>query len=238
MAGLHDRRMAHAGGYICRRAGFRRLHKPPMVLSKRCRLREDDREKLMEAAKVPGVSVRTMHKLWNIFHDQKKRKISWSTCQRTLQREKAPLRQCFDTLTLPGRPGRRDAVLLVANLPNLLRHMLDLAPQLADLWGENALLQPVLYHDEAPAGNILSLQKLKKCSFFYLTFDIFLPLIGDTAARRSAAKRGAEPNRRHWLRGRCGGQALAKFPREQSHRLEADHPPCGPLEGPAGRWNF
>ena len=153
-----------------------------MVLSKRCRLREDDREKLMEAAKVPGVSVRTMHKLWNIFHDQKKRKISWSTCQRTLQREKAPLRQCFDTLTLPGRPGRRDAVLLVANLPNLLRHMLDRALQLADLWGENTLLQPVLYHDEAQAGNILSLQKLKKCSLFYLTFDIFLPLFGDTAA--------------------------------------------------------
>lgn len=79
---------------------------------------------------------------------------------------------CFQTVRLPNTEGD----LVVAKLPEIVQHVCARAPSFADSFvatlGEETRpeLHGILYTDEVIGGNILSVQKKKKCNMFYLGF--------------------------------------------------------------------
>ena len=146
-------------------------------MKRRSAARENRDKRLLEAMTAGGLSARAAHKVWNIFRPNKRDQVGWSTVQRRIRQETTPFRDCFDVVQLPGS----SASMCVANLPKVLRMVADKSPALTQYLldgSERQPLQPVLYHDDAQAGNILSWHKRKKATLFALSFDAWLPLWG------------------------------------------------------------
>ena len=100
--------------------------------------------------------------------------MTYPQFKRQFQKLVQPCSLCYQDVLLPTAAGE-PVVMLVANLPKLLRHVVAESPayKTALLAGlqQDHVLKPVLYHDEAQGGNLLAHVKKKKATLFYICFQ-------------------------------------------------------------------
>ena len=112
-------------------------------------------------------------KQWNLLQPQEAR-MTYPQFKRQFQKLVQPCSLCCQDVLLPTAAGE-PVVMLVANLPKLLRHVVAESPayKTALLAGlqQDHVLKPVLYHDEAQGGNLLAHVKKKKATLFYICFQ-------------------------------------------------------------------
>lgn len=144
---------------------------PP--LKKRKTLESDAAARLRSCIGTTGASDAAVCSIWNKAVTAPDEKVKPGTFKKHVQKALQPALNCFEKFALPGANGE-DVEIYVANMEKMLHFVGSEMPSLAVLLGkalsQGAILQPVIYHDEAIAGNPLSAEKVMKSMLVYLSW--------------------------------------------------------------------
>ena len=126
-------------------------------------------------ARTPQVSSYKAAQLWNAWNPSADQRVTARAARRAREAERSAHGHCFQRLSCPAQGG--ELTLVVARLPALMQTVADAAPSWGDaflrglpLGAQTAQVQGIIYSDEVIGGNILSVQKKKKVSLFYVGF--------------------------------------------------------------------
>ena len=129
---------------------------------KRKQCDEKLQERISAALAVKGASERATREIWNLAQPAEGSSLSSKQFGKHVDEALEPS-HCFDILHLPSKRDSPEAF-PVANIPKLLRFIGSRMPALSGLLKDRLqhssnLLSPLIYHDEAQAGNILAVHK-------------------------------------------------------------------------------
>ena len=140
---------------------------------KRKTLESDAAARLRSCIGTTGASDAAVCSIWNKAVSAPDEKVKPGTFKKHVQKALQPALECFEKFALPGANGE-DVEIYVANMEKMLHFVGSEMPSLAVLLGkalsQGAILQPVIYHDEAIAGNPLSAEKVMKSMLVYLSW--------------------------------------------------------------------
>ena len=135
-------------------------------------LGEKDDEKLKRALNVRGASERAVGEIWNIIQPEEKQ-ISRGSLLRAQDENLSQWRAAMTDVAFKTEDGSEQTLPIVdlkicldifCSKSDAFRHVLTQALE------TNGRLTPLLFCDEATAGNILSVDKLKKSCLFYMSW--------------------------------------------------------------------
>ena len=135
-------------------------------------LGEKDDDKLKRALNVRGASERAVGEIWNIIQPEEKQ-ISRGSLLRAQDENLSPWRAAMTDVAFKDEDGSEQILPIVdlkvcldifCSKSDAFRHVLTRALE------TNGRLTPLLFCDEATAGNILSVDKIKKSCLFYMSW--------------------------------------------------------------------
>ena len=133
----------------------------------------DAGRRLKEVIGTPGASDRAVCSIWNKAVKDPEDKVKSSTFKSYVQKSLAPALSCYDRFELQAVEGETVEI-YIANIEKLILYLGTQMPGLADLLRvplrQGAVLQPIIYHDEAIASNPLSTEKLMKSMMVYYSW--------------------------------------------------------------------
>eukprot|EP00438_Fugacium_kawagutii_P003953 Skav236711 [mRNA] locus=scaffold738:453376:455118:+ [translate_table: standard] len=127
---------------------------------------------LRKALKVRGASERAVCEIWNLTQPEENR-VSRGFFEAEVADELSPWKECLRPVTLEGLSiptfdvpvvDIKDVILKICDRSTAFCHALERALE------TNPVLTPVFYYDDCIAGNILSVEKQRKCSMFYMSW--------------------------------------------------------------------
>ena len=136
------------------------------------KLDEKDQEKLQRALNVRGASERAVGEIWNIIQPEEAQ-ICRKTLQRNVDENLNPWRAAMTEVAFKDDSGSEQVLPIVdlkacldifCSKSSAFRNVLTQALE------KNSCLTPILFCDEATAGNVLSVDKLKKSCLFYMSW--------------------------------------------------------------------
>eukprot|EP00435_Cladocopium_sp_Y103_P024378 s2819_g6.t1 len=143
----------------------------PEAMPKRA-LDEKNQEKLKRALNVRGASERAVGEIWNIIQPEESQ-ISRGSLLRTVDENLSPWKAALTDVRFKDKNGSElflPVVDLKACLDIFCSQSEAFRNVLTQALEKNGRLTPLLFCDEATAGNILSVDKLKKSCLFYMSW--------------------------------------------------------------------
>ena len=140
-------------------------------MSKR-KLSEETREKLSRCLGVRGASERAVQELWNICTPEEDH-LTRGTFEREVLKELGPWKECISPATFECHDGTTVALPLInfrKAVQQFCHDSQDFRFALQKALANNHKLTPVLYADEATAGNVLSVDKSRKACLYYVSW--------------------------------------------------------------------
>ena len=145
------------------------------VRQSRCpkrKLSHEDVGKLHKAMRVRGASERAVHQIWNICNDEDKN-IGRGSFERAVEVEPSTWKNAFEHVEFPRVDGSKISLPIVRLdkcLPQMCAEADSFHRAFSKALEQGGKLTPVLYCDEATAGNVLSVAKSRKCNLYYLSW--------------------------------------------------------------------
>lgn len=131
-----------------------------------------DEATLQKCLQVRGASERAVHEIWNLCHDEDKA-LSRGTFERNVDRGAEPWLEVTETVTFACHDGS-DVCLPIVNLQHYLQKMCNDVPgwksTLETALSQTGSLSPVLFCDECTSGNVLAVNKDRKCNLYHLSW--------------------------------------------------------------------
>ena len=138
------------------------------------KLSDEDTNKLHRAMRVRGASERAVHQIWNICHDDEEGKqVSRGSFERAVEVELSTWKDAFENMEfqcVDGSTMSLPILRLDKCLPQMCAEADSYHHAFSKALQQGGKLTPVLYCDEATAGNVLSVTKNRKCNLYYLSW--------------------------------------------------------------------
>ena len=138
------------------------------------KLSDEDTNKLHRAMRVRGASERAVHQIWNICHDDDEGKqVSRGSFERAVEVELSTWKDAFENMEfqcVDGSTMSLPILRLDKCLPQMCAEADSYHHAFSKALQQGGKLTPVLYCDEATAGNVLSVTKNRKCNLYYLSW--------------------------------------------------------------------
>ena len=132
----------------------------------------EDEQTFRRAASVRGASERAAAEIWNIIQPASKQ-LSHSKAAGLVDEDLKPWRDCMTAETFLRNDGSTQEIPLV-DLKTCLQHLcaqsLDYRFAMTDALQSGGHLTPIVFADEATAGNVLSADKARKACLWYITW--------------------------------------------------------------------
>lgn len=142
-------------------------------MSRKKRLCESDEDNLRKAVRVRGASERAVYEIWNIAQEGTDRTVARGTFQQTVQRGLEPWTSAMHHVKFACADGP-DIELPIINLQLCLTKFCsesaDFQRALTRALNCSPTLTPILYADEATAGNVLAVNKKRKANLYYMSW--------------------------------------------------------------------
>ena len=135
-------------------------------------LSTDDQSRLLRGIQVPGASERAVHELWNIFRDEDQH-ISRGAFTDMVEQGLAPWYDVTSAISFETKDGSQQEIQIVDLKRCLEKLCLEsgcFREALIRATSGTGSLTPVLYCDEATAGNVLAVDKARKACLFYMSY--------------------------------------------------------------------
>ena len=124
------------------------------------------------AASVRGSSERAVVEIWNIIHPPSK-KISHAQAARLVAQDLKPWTDCMTAETFLRNDGSAETIPIVdlkKCLEHLCAHSLEYRLAIEEALQNGGTLTPIIFADEATSGNVLSADKARKATLWYITW--------------------------------------------------------------------
>lgn len=135
-------------------------------------LSTDSQNRLLRGIQVAGASERAVHELWNIFHDEDEQ-ISRGFFTDMVEEGLAPWKEVTSAVSFKSEDGHQQEI----RITDLRRYLEKVCLEstcfreaLIKASSGTGSLTPVLYCDEATAGNVLAVDKARKAALFYMGY--------------------------------------------------------------------
>eukprot|EP00435_Cladocopium_sp_Y103_P024610 s1908_g6.t1 len=136
------------------------------------RLQPAEESKLTKCLTVRGASERAVQEIWNICHDDDNT-LSRGAFERHVERDSRPWLDVTETVKFPCHDGS-DVTLTIVDLRRYLVKMCNDAPAwnsaMQTALQQNVALSPVLFCDESTSGNVLAVNKDRKCNLYHISW--------------------------------------------------------------------
>ncbi|CAK9092413.1 unnamed protein product [Durusdinium trenchii] len=136
-------------------------------------LESSDEDNLRKAVRVRGASERAVYEIWNIAQEGTDRTVARGTFQQTVQRGLEPWTSAMHHVKFACADGP-DIELPIINLQLCLTKFCsesaDFQRALTRALNCSPTLTPILYADEATAGNVLAVNKKRKANLYYMSW--------------------------------------------------------------------
>lgn len=143
------------------------------MAAKKRRLDEESQGALQDVLRMRGVSERATHEIWNRLRPQET--LRRSQFLEEVEVELAPWKHVLFTREFQLAEG--DSIQLpMVNLKGVLEKLVELpdfAKKLSSTLQGAPSLTPIIYCDECTAGNVLAVDKNRKCSLWHLSWIEF-----------------------------------------------------------------